>query len=108
MTNNRPGNGIADTPEEEFLLIAVGLGALGLIGGSLAFFWDKTIAWLLAHGLILPAAAHPVLEIPGADGAGLDLVRAAIAAGVLLALLAVVVSSAVRAIRHRRRAEELV
>ncbi|ACZ32447.1 hypothetical protein Xcel_3448 (plasmid) [Xylanimonas cellulosilytica DSM 15894] len=108
MNSTQLGNGIADTPEEEVILIVVGLGALGLIAGSLGLFWDKTIAWLLTHGLLLPAAARPLLEIPGTDGAGLDLMRAAIAAGVLLALIAVVVSSAVRAIRRRRHAEELV
>ena len=108
MSNRPIGNGIADTPEEEFLLIFVGLGALGAIAGSLAFFWSKVVAWLLDHGILLPATAHPMLTIPGTHGAGLDVMRAAIAAGVLLALLALFVSAAVRAIHHRRHANELV
>lgn len=106
--NGQLGNGIADTPEEEVLLIVVALGSLGLIGGSLALFWDTAVTWLLAHDLLVPAAAEPMVTLPAADGAGLDLVRLAIAAGVLLGLLAVVLSATVRAIRHRRIAKEVV
>ena len=51
------------------------------------------------------AKADPLLQIPGAAGAGLDVPRLAILAAVILAVVVTAVSSARRAIARRR--EEL-
>ena len=52
--------------------------------------------------MLVPAEAQPVIQIPGAAGAGLDLPRLAIASAVAVAVLAVALSSAWRAIGRRR------
>lgn len=102
------GNGIADTPEEEVIVLFAAVGALGLVAGSIAIFWKSAVTWLLEQDLLLPASADPLVQLPAAGGAGLDLVHLSIAGGVLLAILTGLVSLVVRVIRRRRRAEEIV
>jgi len=96
------GNGLADTPEEEVLLIHIALGMVGVALASAAALWLTGSAWLVEHQVLVPAKAAPVVQIPGAAGAGLDLSRIAIAAAIVLAVLVIAVSSARRALRHRR------
>ncbi len=40
--------------------------------------WTRIAAWLVDHGLLAPGADHPLLPLPGADGAGLDDARIAV------------------------------
>lgn len=93
------GNGLAATPQEEILLIHVGLAALTVALGSAGVLWLKGSTWLVAHQVLVPAAAHPVLTVPGAGGAGLDLPRVAVAAAVVVALVACALSAAWQAWR---------
>ena len=99
------GNGMADTPEEEVLLIHVGLALLVIVAASAGTFWLKGATWLVEHQVLVAAKADPLLQIPGAAGAGLDVPRLAILAAVILAVVVTAVSSARRAIARRR--EEL-
>lgn len=102
------GNGIADTPEEEVLVIVVLVAGLGVVAGSIAIFWKTAVGWLLENDLLVPASAGPILELPGTGGAGLDLVGLSVGGGVLLAVLTGLVSLVVRIVIRRRRAEELL
>ncbi len=105
--SNPHGNGIADTPEEELLVINVALGALAAVLGSAAVLWLQGVQWLIQHKILLAASADPLIELPASGGAGLDLPRIAIAGGVLLGVVVLGVSAAVRAISRRRRREHL-
>jgi len=53
------------------------------------------VAWLLAHQVLLAGSAHPLLVVPYAGGAGLDVPRLALLAAAVL-LLTVGVVGAVR------------
>lgn len=96
------GNGLADTPEEEVLLIHVGLALLGIVAASAGAFWLKGTTWLVEHHVLVSAPSGPLVQIPGAAGAGLDVPRLAILAALLVATLVTAVSSARRAIALRR------
>jgi hypothetical protein len=95
------------TPEE--LLIA--LAGLVVVGGGILASLDTRVSgllgWLLSRDIVVPATADPVVIIPGADGAGLDLPWLAISAGALVIALAVVVDALVHAIRRRKRERDL-
>lgn len=103
MTNTPRRDALADSPGEEMLLIFVALGVAGSVLASAGAVWLKGSEWLVAHRVLLPAAAHPVIQIPGTAGAGLDLPRVAIASAVAVAVLAVALSSAWRAMSRRRK-----
>lgn len=102
------GNGVADTPEEELVVIFASVAALGIVVGSITIFWEKVVTWLLEQDLLVPASGRPLIVLPETGGAGLDLVGLSCTAGVLLAVVTVLVSMVVRAIVRRRRAEELL
>lgn len=106
MTNTPGGNGFADTPEEELTVLMALMGASGVIVGALAVFWDKVVAWLLEHEVLIAASANPLVAIPGTEGAGLDLMRVIVGVGIVLALVAVLGSILGRAVRRRRHARE--
>ena len=102
MSNTRyRGNGLADTPEEEVLLIHVGLALLGIVAASAGAFWLTGVTWLVERQVLVTAKAEPLVQIPGSGGAGLDIPRLAIIAAVLVATLVSAVSSARRAISRR-------
>lgn len=105
-TPHHRGNGLADTPEEEVLLVHVALAVLGMVVGSAGVLWLKGATWLVEHQVLVGASAGPLVQIPGAAGAGLDVPRLAIAAAIVLATLVVAASSARRAIARRREAQE--
>lgn len=67
---------------------------------AIAYFTrDRLTGWLLEHHLLLPATTDPLVEIPGTAGAGLDLARLVIAAGIFAALLV----ASICALRRPRR-----
>jgi hypothetical protein len=95
-------NGLTTTPQEEMLLVHLGLlGVLAVLGAAGAL-WLKGATWLVEHQVLVPSAHHPMVEIPGTGSAGLDLPRLAIVVAALLAGLAIAFSAAYRAIRRRR------
>ncbi len=71
------------------VMVVVGMMVLGSVGAIAAVAWQKVITWCLAHGLLVPSDASPMLSIPGGDGAGLDLSRILVAAAVVVVVLAV-------------------
>ena len=107
MSNPAPrnSNGIADTPQEELVLIHVALAAVAIVVGSAGALWLQGSVWLVEHKVLVARAAQPLIEVPGTAGAGLDLPRIAIALSLVLAALAGAVSAARRA--WRRRPEDL-
>lgn len=105
-TSHRGGNGLADTPEEEVLLIHVAIAVIGMAVGSAGVLWLKGATWLVKHQVLVGASADPLVQIPGAGGAGLDVPRLAITAAIVLATLVVAASSARHAIARRREVQE--
>src|SRR4051812_27215649 len=104
MTSMSRSGGAATTPGEEILLIHIGLAAGTLALGSAGLLWLKGATWLVEHHLLLPAAAHALVVVPGTGGAGLDLPRLAVMAGVALATIVLAVSTARRALTSRTEA----
>lgn len=96
------GNGLADTPEEEVMLLHIGLAVLGIAVASAGTLWLKGAAWLVEHQVLVAATVDPLLKIPGTGGAGLDVPRLAILAAIVSASLVAAVSTARRAIARRR------
>lgn len=86
--------------DDLFALATVGVLGLGAIGAAAALLWTETVAWLLAHSILLPAQQHPPIVLPYSAGAGLDLPRFAVAVYVLVMLIAVVTRAVAR--RPRR------
>ncbi len=104
-SSNDGHNGLATTPQEEMLLIHLGAGLLTVLVGSAGVFWLKGAIWLVEHRILVPASAHPLLALPRAAGAGLDLPRVAIAAGSVVAVIAWAASAVRRAWSTREAAE---
>jgi hypothetical protein len=76
------GNGLADTPEEEVLLIHLALAAMGVLVGSISIIWLKGVDWMINHRVLVAPAADPIIALPGAGGAGLDVARVVALVGV--------------------------
>lgn len=102
---NRGGNGLADTPEEELVIIHVAIAAVGAVLASAGALWLGAAGWLVEHHVLVARSAEPLLEIPGTSGSGLDLPRIAIAVALVLAVLAAAISAGRRAVERRRREE---
>lgn len=101
----RANNGIADNTDDEILLIHMGMGVLATLLASAGVLWLSGTQWLVEHHILLPAGQEPLVQIPGASGAGLDLARVTIGAAIILAALAAAASAARRAIVRRRQEE---
>ena len=69
------------------MLLVLGVLGLGGVGTFAVTGWGKVVTWLLAHQVLVAAPAHPLLAVPHAGGAGLDLPRLALLAAVVLLLL---------------------
>lgn len=95
----RGGAPVAATPQEELLLLHVGLAAVTVALSSVGFLWLQGVDWLLEHGVLVPPATA-IVVIPETGGAGFDLPRVAIATGVALAATAWTASTAARALRR--------
>lgn len=74
----------------------------GAILGSAGALWLGGVQWLVAHGVLVAAAQAPLLELPYAQGAGLDWARALVLGGVAVALLACAISAARRTLQRRQ------
>lgn len=109
MTSQQPARGnspLANTPEEEIVLMQVAAAALTTVLASAGFLWMKGAEWLIEHQVLVAAEASPLLEIPGTAGAGLDVSRVVIAGSVLLGVLAITISAG-RRVAARRRQERM-
>ncbi len=102
---NNPGNGSATTPSEELLLLHVAMFALGGLVASAGALWLTGSRWLVAHKILVAADQTPLIAIPGAAGAGLDLPRICIAAAAVLAAVVITISWARRQLRARPERE---
>jgi hypothetical protein len=98
MNNPTPS---ATSPGEQLVLVAVGVTALLVVLGSAGALWLSGTQWLVEQRVLVPAAANPLIAMPGAAGAGLDGSRVAVAAGALTMGLACLVSAARRALTAR-------
>jgi hypothetical protein len=96
MSNN-PSHSSSDG--DILVMLLGGALLLGSAGTVTALAWSKVLAWCLAHQVLLPAAANPLLVLPASEGAGVDLPRMAVAAAVLLAVLVASASTATRKMR---------
>lgn len=85
------------SPGEQMLLVIVGTVVAGSIV-SLAT-WHRVIDFLVDRQILLPASTDPLLPVPAANRAGLDVARLAI----LVAGLAIVVVFGASEIRRRSR-----
>lgn len=97
-----PHNGHRLSETDELVLLLVGTLVAGGLAASAGLWWHRCVKWLLAHAVLIPAASHPALTLPGAGGAGLDPDRLTVLAAVLLAAVTVAIS----VIRHRSNREE--
>ena len=73
-----------------------------IVVGSAGALWLIGVQWLIQHQVLLAAAAHPMLTLPYADGAGLDLPRITIVGCVATVALAYLISSTRRSVELRR------
>ena len=92
------GAGFGVRSDEDGLIVMAVLGAILLtVLGSAGLYWARASAWLVEHKVLVAAPAHPWLALPG--GAGLDVPRVVLAACLVVALLAIAVST----VHHRRQ-----
>lgn len=85
MSSSNLGTSSAD---DEFVLFIVGCVAAAALLGSAGLIWLKGIGWLVEQRVLVPAAAHPLVALPNAGGAGLDGSRLAVVVALLIALIA--------------------
>lgn len=90
--------------DDEFVLIHAAVAALGAALAAGGLLWWKGLGWMLQHRVLVPASAHPRWLLPHGHGAGLDMSRIMVVAGVLLGGLAFLVSSA----RQAQRTKDLL
>lgn len=91
----------ASQDDDEMILVVLAVLALPAALGAATVAWRFGSAWLVAHGVLVAAAASPLVPVPGMGGAGLDLARVCITGGVVL-LLAVAAVSGARSLKHHK------
>ncbi len=90
--------------DDDQLLLIMGLPLLLTLGaGILPSLSVKATAWLTAHEILVAATESPLIALPGAEGAGLDLRRIIGAIAVLAMALALAVSGVRRQLDQRRQ-----
>jgi hypothetical protein len=87
--------------EDSMALTIVGVIAGPTLIGLLVGFWHEVVAWALKAGVLVPAAAQPLVVLPQTT-AGLDAPRLAIAAAAVGLLAMVPVLLIRRALRERQ------
>jgi hypothetical protein len=77
MSGNPNREGSRLSPTEELLMVA----ALAMVVGSVftVATWHRVLDWAVAHQVLVPASASPLITLPAGDGVGLDARRLAIA-----------------------------
>lgn len=85
-------------PDDLMVLL---FGSIFVGPAVLAFAWTSLVGWLIAHHVLVDAAADPLVVIPASEGAGLDLPRLLLLGAVVLGMLAFLGSVIVRLIRNR-------
>jgi len=68
--------------DDSLVLTVVGVLAAPTLGGLLVMYWHQVVDWAVKTGVLVSAAAHPLVVLPQ-TGAGLDLPRLAIAFAVV-------------------------
>lgn len=87
--------------DDSMVLTIVGVLVGPTLIGLLVGFWHEVVAWALKAGVLVPAAAHPLVVLPQTT-AGLDVPRLAIAIGAVGLLAMVPVLLIRRAWRERQ------
>lgn len=95
----------SSTDDDELLLLIVCSLAFLTLLGSAAVYWIQGVEWLVEHGVLVAASAHPAVALPGLAGAGLDGPRLAIALGVAVVAIAWAGSAVRRVLRTRGRGQ---
>lgn len=88
---------------DELVTMHFAVGVLATMLGSAAVLWMTGIRWLVEHKVLVDASDEPLITIPRAAGAGLDINRVVIIAAFVIALVAIGLSAALRHLRYRRR-----
>ena len=99
--NAGAGQSISD---DEMTLMLVAVMAWPALAGAVAWAWIQGGSWLVKHQILVSAKAGPLVALPGMGGAGLDVARLSIAAGVVVVLVALTVAGIGRAVAVRRSA----
>jgi hypothetical protein len=92
VTSGTPDRGESQlSPTEELLMVA----ALAMVVGSVVTvtIWHRALDWAVAHQVLLPASASPLITMPAGDGVGLDARRLAIAVAAVVFLIVCGVAS---------------
>lgn len=100
-TPNCPVKGQVSADEQLIFMLLAALAAPTLLG-LVVVFWRRIVAWAVRAGVLTPARSHPLIELPSAGGAGLDVPRLAIVAAVVVGLAVLSGSFARRAWLRRQ------
>ena len=93
--------GLSDADQMSLLMAAPLI--FGIVVGSIPTMSARATAWLLEHNMIIAATESPLLALPGAEGAGLDIRRLIVVAAVLAVAVALAVSGLRQAVDRRRQ-----
>lgn len=90
--------------DDEMTLLLVAVVAWPALAGAAMWAWSQGGSWLVKHQILVSAKAQPLVHLPGMGGAGLDMARLSIVAGVVMVLVALTVAGISRAVAVRRSA----
>ena len=97
-----------DPDDDVLTILLLVVGSFGAVVAVVVGLLDDArataVAWLLAHGVLLPASDDPLVVLPGADGVGLDDHGLALACAAALLLLVVAGAGLGHARRQRSAA----
>ena len=93
--------GLSDADQMSLLMAAPLI--FGIVVGAIPAMSARATAWLLEHNMIIAATESPLLALPGAEGAGLDIRRLIVVAAVLAVAVALAVSGLRQAVDRRRQ-----
>lgn len=95
-------SGVTGRGDDDVIVFVVAAVAAMTVIGSVGAFWWTGVGWLVEHHVLAPAAGHPVFVLPACAGAGLDGARLAIGAGIVVAFMAMGVSTVHHRLAARR------
>lgn len=85
-----------------WMVVTVGPAAVTAV---LFYLRTHLVAWATHHGVLVASDANPLLPLPGAGGAGLDLLRLVVVAALIVLAGAIAVVFTRRWMTRRRRVE---